>query len=104
VHGALLKLCMELYQSSTKALRGLYQSSTLSGHYYVQERQTSTRVHNHRVYNHHVYNYREHFGRDREMEVLRDMWQLELEIINRLLPNPGAFKETLERPFLILRD
>jgi len=44
------------------------------------------------------------FGRDREMEVLRDMWQLELEIINRLLPNPGAFKETLERPFLIHRD
>lgn len=44
------------------------------------------------------------FGRDREMEVLRDMWLLELEIINRLLHNPGAFKETLERPFLILRD
>lgn len=38
------------------------------------------------------------------MEVLRDMWQLELEVVNRLLPNPGAFKETLERPSLILRD
>ena len=44
------------------------------------------------------------FGRDREMEVLQGMWQLGLEIINRLLPNPGAFKETLERPFLILHD
>jgi hypothetical protein len=29
------------------------------------------------------------------MEVLRDMWQLQLEIIRRFIPNPGAFKETL---------
>jgi hypothetical protein len=31
------------------------------------------------------------FGKDREMEVLRDMWQLELEIVGCLIPDPGAF-------------
>ena len=38
------------------------------------------------------------------MEVLLDMWQLELEIIRYLISNLGAFEETLERPFLILSN
>jgi hypothetical protein len=41
-------------------------------------------------------------GRDWEVEVLWDTWQLELEIIHCLIPDPGAFEETLEGPLSIL--
>jgi hypothetical protein len=43
-------------------------------------------------------------GRDWEVEVLWDTWQLELEIIRCLIPDLGSFEETLEGPLLILRN
>ena len=38
------------------------------------------------------------------MELLQDIWQLELEIVRGLIPDLGAFEETLEGPLLILRN
>ena len=36
------------------------------------------------------------------MALLRDMWQLELEIVRCPIPDLGAFEEALEGAFLIL--
>jgi hypothetical protein len=36
------------------------------------------------------------------MKVFRDRWQFELEIVRHIIPDLGAFKKTLEGPFLIL--